>query len=103
MIDSGEDARKYARYGLEQGGVIQIDLLDDNDSILCSLFALIVNSSRGGHELLLMSNFPPCPNQKVQLIFPELGVLPAQIVWTKQLDKNIFKLGLEYIAFTNQV
>ncbi len=97
MLNSTEDSRKYVRYKLQEGAVTQIDLLDDNGTIICSLFALIINSSIGGNELLLMSKFPPFPNQKIQVQFPELGMLQAQIIWARQLEEEVYRLGIEYV------
>ncbi|WP_013324118.1 hypothetical protein [Gloeothece verrucosa] len=97
MINTTEDLRKHLRYTLEQGGVTQIDLLDANENTTCSLFALIINSSIGGNELLINSNSSPFPGQKINVTFPQLGILQAQIIWTKHLEKNIYRLGIEYL------
>lgn len=91
------ESRKYIRYELDEGSLTQISFFISETEI-CSVSALIVNSSFGGSEFLLVSKYPLLPHQKIRITFPELGVFEARVVWSKELDNNIFTIGIEYLT-----
>lgn len=96
-----KESRKYIRYDLDEGSVAQVSLLL-NDAKVCTLRGLVINSSFGGFELLLISKYLISEHQKLEIKFLErnladLGTFKAQVIWNKKLDSDIYKLGVEYV------
>lgn len=96
MTTPKSEARKYLRYQLDEGGLAEIDLMDENNLIQTTLPSLIINSSFQGNELLIVTKSIPKPHQKIQVKFSELGAFLAHIVWIKELAKDIYTLGVKY-------
>lgn len=101
MTRAVRESRKYIRYDLDEGSLADVVLLF-KDTKVSSLRGLVINSSFGGCELLLMSKYTPCPQQKLDITFPEaqlsdLGTFNSRIIWVKQLDSDVYKIGVQYI------
>jgi c-di-GMP-binding flagellar brake protein YcgR len=101
MTKTMTESRKYIRYDLDEGSVAQVSLLL-NDAKICTLRGLVINSSFGGCELLLISKYLITPHQKLEIKFLErsladLGISKARVIWNKQLESDLYKLGVEYI------
>ncbi len=90
------ESRKYIRYQLEEEGLVKIYFtLEDGE--LVSIRGLVLNSSFGGNELLVISKKPLSVDQKIEVKFSELGSFKARIAWLKELDEGIYRAGVQYV------
>ncbi len=95
-----KEQRKHIRYDIDQGSAAAILLHQEQDKLI-SLRGLIINSSYGGFELLLITPNVIAPGQEMEIRLLEqgltdLGVFDASVIWTKQIDPNIYKVGVQY-------
>jgi hypothetical protein len=96
MPEITTDSRKYVRQKIGEGNIIQLTFATPQNSQY-STNSLIVNSSFGGVQVLLVSQYAPQPEQSISINFDELASFPGRIAWVKQLDTNIYKLGIKYL------
>jgi hypothetical protein len=96
MLNTLKNARKHARFNVIGDNVVNLEILTDYEKKL-TFKALMLDSSAGGLQVLLISHFPLPLKQLVRVDFDEFVSLSGKIVWIKSLENYIFKVGVEYI------
>jgi hypothetical protein len=96
MLNVITNARKHNRFNVISHNVINLEISLDNQENL-SLNALMLDSSAGGLQVLLISRVLLPIQQLVRVDFDEFVSLKGKIVWIKTLEDYIFKVGIEYI------
>lgn len=61
------------------------------------LTALILNESFTGCSLLVISDNFIEPNDDMIVKVGEMAPMRARVVWSKNLEENIFKIGIKWI------
>lgn len=62
-----------------------------------SLVTLVLNESATGCALLIHFEQKPKKGQKVVVKVGNLHELTSEVIWAKEIDENIFKIGLKYL------
>lgn len=101
MTSEIKESRKHIRYDIDESSLAEVKLMIDQANQF-SLRGLVINSSYGGCELLLLTKYVPTPDMSIELKFADqelskLGIFDGRIIWVKELDPNIFKIGIEYL------
>jgi PilZ domain len=96
MLDSLTHTRRYTRFNVISNNVVNLELLIEPREKL-TFNALMLDSSAGGLQVLLVSRFPLQLQQLLRVDFDEFVSLSAKIIWIKPLEDYIFKVGIEYI------
>jgi hypothetical protein len=60
------------------------------------LFGLVLNESSGGCAVVLMTDQDIPVHSRCRCKVGQLAWTDAEVRWTKVLDKNLVKLGLQY-------
>ncbi len=95
------DARRYVRYTLEQGNPAKLEILVGQDQYETH-WAIIMNSSFGGCQLLLFNPQPILVHQKLKVTFmteklTPLGTVYSRVIWAEMLEETIWKIGLQFM------
>ena len=61
------------------------------------LSALILNESYTGSALVLVTDQPLRSEQVIKVKIGKLDPMSAKLVWFKALDKDLFKVGVQYL------
>jgi hypothetical protein len=96
MLNTLKNSRKHARFNVIGDNVVNLEVLTDYEKKL-TFNALMLDSSAGGLQVLLISHFPLQLKQLVRVDFDEFVSLSGKIIWIKSLENYIFKVGVEYI------
>ena len=95
------ESRKYPRFQVDLGTLIEFELQTDYSTSLYFSKALVINSSVGGCGIITVNKNLKLlkENNICYLRIPEENYISikARIIWVKEIDKNVFRLGLEYI------
>jgi hypothetical protein len=87
--------RKNQRYTTSQGTPIELVI---NDQDICNaLKGMITDDSFGGCGLVIFGNQRLCSGQLCFIRIKGLEPIPCKIVWIKSLEKNLFRVGLQYV------
>lgn len=62
-----------------------------------SLVGLVLNESFGGCSILINHDDTLKKDQLVIIKVGQLGLMKAKVVWIKNLEESIFKIGLKFI------
>lgn len=62
-----------------------------------TVLGIVVNESLSGCSLILATDEIVSRGTKIKLKIGELAPLQAQIVWSKNLEENIYKIGVKII------
>lgn len=62
-----------------------------------SAVALIMNESYTGCSLVIKTNSPLKAGTQIKTEVGRLGVLPAKIVWTKELAPSVIQVGIQFL------
>lgn len=96
MINILNNTRKHTRFNVVGNNLVKLELsLDSGEKLM--LNALMLDSSAGGLQVLLISYFPLQLQQLLRVDFDEFVSLNGQIIWIKPLEDCIVKVGIEYI------
>ncbi|ACK73027.1 hypothetical protein PCC7424_4666 [Gloeothece citriformis PCC 7424] len=95
---SSSDYRQYSRFTNNLGTLVEINLHLDPTVFSNWIKGLIINDSLGGCGLILTTKEVVHPNQICSIRIKGLNPIKIRIVWVKELDTNIYRLGLEYLA-----
>ncbi len=60
------------------------------------LVAVVINEAYAGCSLLLNSDETFKKDQKVQIKVGQLAVMKGKIVWFKNLEESIYKIGIKF-------
>jgi len=99
------ESRRHPRLDIDLGTLILFDFQDNEQQF--SHKALIIDTSFGGCGMITVSTDPK-PLQENSICYikaPELSpiiIIKTKIVWVKEKDNNVFRLGLEYIEEKKQ-
>jgi hypothetical protein len=99
---SSTDARKYLRFPLDPGVIVEIDL-ELKEEFTCSMWGILFNESYGGCGLVVVSNELLETQQLCYLRFEKSTIFEGKIVWKKSLEDNIIKLGVQYISANHEI
>ncbi|NES81260.1 MAG: PilZ domain-containing protein [Moorea sp. SIO2B7] len=97
MEEFDKETRKHPRFNQDPDVIAEIDLELNESKFTRSLWGIVFNDSFGGCAIVVVTQELLEFNQICYLKFSELTPFKAKIVWTKKLDENTWKLGLEYI------
>ncbi len=61
------------------------------------LVALVLNESYTGCSLFFNTENKVKKDQKISIKVGQLAVMQAKIVWIKNLDENLFKVGIKFL------
>ena len=59
--------------------------------------ALIINESFSGSALVLQSQDTILPEKEIRVKIGKLEPMRAQIVWVKILEKDLYKIGVQFL------
>ncbi len=59
--------------------------------------ALILNQSHNGCALVLESNDTIMPEKMISIKVGKIDPLKAQIVWAHLIDKDLYKVGIQFL------
>jgi hypothetical protein len=59
--------------------------------------ALIINESFSGSALVLQSPDTILPEKEIRVKIGRLEPMRAEIIWVKILDKDIYKIGIQFL------
>lgn len=90
------NGRKYLRFPLDPGVVVEIDL-ELKEEFTCSMWGILFNESYGGCGLVVVTNELLHSQQLCNLRFEQSTIFKGKIVWRNPLGDNIIKLGIEYL------
>jgi hypothetical protein len=62
-----------------------------------ALVALVLNESFTGCSVLVNHDVPFKKDQKVKIKVGELAAMQAKVIWVKNLEESIFKIGLKFL------
>jgi hypothetical protein len=93
---SPSNARKYIRFSLDTGIIVEVDL-ELQEEFTCSMWGILSNESYGGCSIVVVSNELLETQQKCYLRFEKETIFQGKIVWKTVLEDNIIKLGIEYL------
>jgi hypothetical protein len=95
MINTLNNTRKYTRFNVVGNNLVNLELSLDSGEHL-TVNALMLDSSCGGLQVLLISHFPLKLQQLLRVDFDEFVSLNGKVVWINPLEDYIFKVGIEY-------
>ena len=75
----------------------QVDFNDRGPQFNPTTVGLIVNESFSGSGLIVRCDRMLEKEQVIRVQVGQVGPLPARIVWLKELEPKLFKLGIEYL------
>ncbi len=94
------EARRYLRFPPDPKEVAYIDFNCQRDNFTIKLAALIVDvAPKGGCSLVftLPSGETIKDNQRCRIKIGDLLPVTAEVVWHKQLDRNIYRCGFIFL------
>ena len=62
-----------------------------------ALVALVLNESFSGCSVLINHDVPFQKDQKVKIKVGQLAAMNAKVIWVKNLEESIFKIGLKFL------
>ena len=74
-----------------------IDFDFDKAEFKPSAVALILNESYTGCALVTKNNYQIISGQKIKVQVGRLGVLPATIVWGKEIEPDLIQIGIQFL------
>jgi len=86
--------QRFTRFKPDPLTVAYIDL-KTTGSFSPSIVALVINESYMGCALILTSDLP-LKKLSIRIKVGELGILKASIIWVKNLEENIHKVGIKF-------
>ena len=93
------ESRRYPRLDVDLGTLIEFNLPTDNSK--SSYKALILDGSLGGCGIITVNKDAKLlkENDICYVKVPEENhiIIKTKIIWVKEIDNNVFRLGLEYI------
>lgn len=92
-----DERRKHMRYQQETGTIVRIDFKIDEFNYVYSEWGQIVDDSFGGCCLVIVTKREIEVEKTAQLKLTDLAPFTVRIAWKKELDENVFKIGLEYL------
>lgn len=88
--------RKSVRFAPDALSVAQISF-KNRVSFKPELVALILNESFTGCALLVNSDDKISTNDDVIVKLGEMSPMRARVVWSKNLEENIYKIGIKWL------
>ncbi|GIL18226.1 MAG: hypothetical protein BroJett040_19770 [Oligoflexia bacterium] len=88
-------SRQYLRFKDNPLLSAKIDFVEGDD-FKPTHAALIMNESFTGVGLVLYRETEPKSGDQVKVKIGDMGHIQGTIVWVKELDKNLYKLGVEF-------
>ncbi|MGB5595079.1 MAG: PilZ domain-containing protein [Crocosphaera sp.] len=87
--------RKNQRYYTSQGS--SIELITDVQNLTKSLKGMIVDDSFSGCGLIIVGEEKLSIEQLCYLKIQGIEPILCKVIWFKSVDKNLIRLGIEYI------
>lgn len=88
--------RKSIRFQPDPMTIAWMDFSNSKD-FEPTLVGLVLNEAYKGCALIVASDEPLKKEQKLKIKVGRLSPLKAQIAWIKNLEENIFKLGIKLL------
>jgi|GEM_PF-881127 len=90
--------RKSVRFPPDPLDYAVLDWSDSKDKqFQPGTVGLLVNESYSGCAVIIVSESKPQDGAKLRIKVGAIGPLGAEIVWIKNLDDTIYKLGIHFI------
>ncbi len=89
--------REYERFEGSFGTSVQVALTTSKHKQTNKYNGFIINDSLGGCSLIVLTKDILEVNQCCWLQLGNLESIPARIIWVKQLDQYLFRLGMKYL------
>ncbi|MEA5534203.1 PilZ domain-containing protein [Crocosphaera sp. XPORK-15E] len=95
-IISLSNQRKSKRINLNKGSLIK--LVFNQQQINLPSEGVIIDDSFHGCGLMVESEEKLSPEQSFLILMQGMEPIPAQIVWSQQIENNQFRLGVKYVT-----
>lgn len=90
------DNKRKIRFKAESlPALIEMDMEGEFEG---QIHAAVVNESHAGCCLVTRNDEVLEEGMKIRVRVGKIAELPAKVVWIKELDKDVVKFGLEYLA-----
>ncbi len=97
------ESRRYPRLKIDLGNLVELDFKTEHPECIYLFKGLIIDSSLGGCGLIVVNHQVDLleVNKTCSLKIPEVNQnafnITTKIVWSKEIEKDIVRLGLEFI------
>ncbi|MBK7960283.1 MAG: hypothetical protein IPK04_03090 [Bdellovibrionales bacterium] len=88
--------RKSTRFQPDPMTIAQLDFATGKD-FRPTLIGLVINESYTGCAIVLVADEAPKKDLKLKIKVGALSPLKAQIAWIKNLEENIYKVGIRLL------
>ncbi|WP_017327503.1 hypothetical protein [Synechococcus sp. PCC 7336] len=88
------DKREHSRTTTGAGTIVEIELTLNNH---CRVQGLAVDGSFSGCGVVTVSDAAIASGQHCTAIVGGAGPIEAKVVWVRELERNILRLGLQYL------
>lgn len=88
--------RKSTRFQPDPMTIAQLDFATGKD-FRPTLIGLVINESYTGCAIILVMDEVPKKDLKLKIKVGALSPLKAQIAWIKNLEENIYKVGIRLL------
>lgn len=88
--------RRSTRFSPDPLNTAQLQFYPQSDLFQPDHVALIVNESYTGACLVLQTKKKLKPEMKVIVKTGKLAPMAAEVIWIRQLDVDLFKIGIDY-------
>lgn len=88
--------RQHIRFPPDPLAVAKVDYNVQAKDFNPTDVALMINESYTGSALVMISETPLKSGAPVKILVGKIGPLNATIVWVKELEPKIYKLGIQY-------
>jgi hypothetical protein len=96
-MDNIMETRHRIRFSPDIGAHAEIGVLDANGNFILEKAALIVDESYSGVGLIVIHDEKYIPGFECILKIGNLGPIKGRIIWTKLLDENTSRAGVNYL------
>lgn len=90
--------RKAFRFKPDPLDYALIDFQNQKDKFNPTAVAIIHDESYTGCSLIFKSDSPVAAGATVQVKVGKLDVVPAKVVWVKEIDKSLYQIGVQFLV-----
>ncbi len=90
--------RRTLRFPADHGTLVQIDLQCDKDSFQPAIIGLVLDEAAKGCRAVIIRHPDIFKGMKCRVKVGRLSPVPAEIKWAKELDPQVYTIGLQYQA-----
>lgn len=88
--------RQHIRFPPDPLAYAKLDFNPHSQEFKPSTIGLIINESFTGSAFIVYVESTPLSESEVRVQVGQVGPIMAKIVWVKELEPKVFKIGIQY-------